>query len=204
LVASRLTETYYRPSIVGAYEEEFTRASCRSIPEFHITHALDECADLMVRHGGHAMAAGFTVRNDNLPKLIERLQTIAVRELADRDLRPVLRADMEISLSDLRYVDLREINRLEPCGLANPSVTFVSRNLNVGKYRRVGKENQHLKLTVNDGKVTIDAIAFRQGDLADEMYEQVDLLYAYEKNEYRGIETMQLNVRDIKRSRRRD
>jgi single-stranded-DNA-specific exonuclease len=74
----------------------------------------------------------------------------------------------------------------------------------VGKYRKVGKENQHLKLMVTDGKITIDAIAFRQGDLADEMFEQVDLLYAYEKNEYRGLETMQLNVRDIQRTKRRD
>ena len=69
LAAARLVDTYYRPAVVGHTDEEFTRASCRSIPEFHITAALDECRDLLVRHGGHAVAAGFTVRNENLVEL---------------------------------------------------------------------------------------------------------------------------------------
>ena len=73
LAASRLTDSYYRPAIVAAKGEEETRGSCRYIPEFHITDALDQCADLLVRHGGHAAAAGFTVKNENLPALVERL-----------------------------------------------------------------------------------------------------------------------------------
>src|SRR5690606_25144266 len=77
LAASRLTEKYYRPAIVASQGEEETRGSCRSIPEFHITDALDQCADLLVRHGGHAAAAGFTVKNENLPELVTRLKTIA-------------------------------------------------------------------------------------------------------------------------------
>ncbi len=96
LAASRLTETYYRPAIVGHYGEETTRCSCRSIPEFHITHALDECADLLVRHGGHAAAAGFTVRNENLYELVARLKSIAARELGGRDLRLSITADAEV------------------------------------------------------------------------------------------------------------
>ena len=101
LAASRLTEQYYRPAIVATRGEEFTRASCRSIPEFHITHALDECADLLVRHGGHSAAAGFTVENDKLPELIERLKAIAARQLADLDLRHSLKVDAQVALSDL-------------------------------------------------------------------------------------------------------
>ena len=73
LAASRLTETHYRPSIVAAKSAEETRGSCRSIPEFHITDALDQCKDILVRHGGHAAAAGFTVKNENLPELVSRL-----------------------------------------------------------------------------------------------------------------------------------
>ena len=122
LVAARLVETYYRPAIVGQQEEEFTRASCRSIPEFHITHALDECASLLVHHGGHAMAAGFTVRNSDLPELEQKIKEIAARELGQRDLKPILRADLEISLQDLRPEILTEQERLEPSGPDNPEV----------------------------------------------------------------------------------
>ena len=102
LAAARLLEQYYRPTIVAHRGDEFTRGSCRSIPEFHITQALDECADILVRHGGHAAAAGFTVENANLPELVERLKTIAQRELSSQDLRPTLQADLEIPLSELR------------------------------------------------------------------------------------------------------
>ena len=199
LVASRLTETYYRPSIVGAVGEECTRASCRSIPEFHITHALDECTDLLVRHGGHALAAGFTVKNANLVELIDRLRQIAERELGNKDLRPVLRADMEIALDDLRPEVLKYIDALEPTGLGNPQVLFVARNVRVVSAKTVGGENQHLKLTVaSDRNVTFDGIGFRLGYWASQLPTRMDILFAFEKNVFRGRESLQLNLRDLK------
>lgn len=198
LAASRLTESYYRPSVVGHRGEEFTRASCRSIPEFHITQALDECAELMVRHGGHAMAAGFTVPNDNLDELVRRLKAIAARELEGLDLCPELKADVELPLCDLKAEILGEIDMLEPTGHKNPSARFVTRNVRVTNYRTVGKERQHLKLTVTDGRVYFDAIAFRQGHWYACMPEFVDLLFSYEKNEFGGRVTLQLNVKDLK------
>jgi single-stranded-DNA-specific exonuclease len=200
LVASRLTDVHYRPSVVGSQGEEFTRASCRSIPEFHITHALDECADLLVRHGGHAMAAGFTVRNELLPELASRLRTIAERELSGRDLCPVLKADMEVSLYELQRDVLECIDEIEPTGLGNPGVLFVSRNLKVSRFKAVGKEGSHLRLTVNEDGLLFDAIAFRQGHWVADMPPFVDLLYTFETNEYNGRVTFQLNVRDIKPS----
>ncbi len=201
LVASRLTDQYYRPAIVGSKGEEFTRASCRSIPEFHITHALDECADLFERHGGHAMAAGFTIRNDRLQELVKRMRAIAVRELADKDLRPVMKADLEVPLSQLDPKEtLNAIEVLEPTGLSNPPVLFISRGLKVLRCKTVGREGSHLRLTITDGGPSYDAIAFRQGYWADAMPERVDLLYAYEKNHFNGRESLQLNVRDIKPS----
>jgi single-stranded-DNA-specific exonuclease len=198
LVAARLVETYYRPAIVGQREEEFTRASCRSIPEFHITHALDECASLLVHHGGHAMAAGFTVRNDDLPELERRMKEIAGRELGQRDLKPVLRADMEIALVDLKPEILKEQEFLEPSGSDNPEVQFVTRGLKVVRFKPVGTESQHMRLTVTDGRLSYDCIAFRQGSWISHMPERVDLLYSYEKNVYMGRESLQLNVKDIK------
>ncbi len=202
LVASRLVETYYRPAIVGHEEDGYTRASCRSIPEFHITRALDECADLLERHGGHALAAGFTARSEHIPELVSRLQAIAARELAGLELRPVLRADLEIPLEKLRagYVEtvLNYLDKLQPTGQGNPEAVFVSRNLEVVRAWTVGNEKQHLRLKVRAGNIFYDAIAFRLGHMAESMAKNIDLMYVLEKNEYNGVESLQLNVRDIR------
>jgi single-stranded-DNA-specific exonuclease len=200
LVAARLTDAYYRPAIVGSRGDEFTRCSCRSIPEFNITHALDECTALLERHGGHAMAAGFTVRNDRLEELAGCLHAIAQRELGERDLRPTLRADMEIPLKDLKPILLKELDMLEPTGLGNPEAVFVSRALRVKYPKKIGKESQHLRMSVTDGHITYDAVAFRQGQWADQMPEKIDILYVFETNSYQGRESLQLNVRDIRPS----
>jgi single-stranded-DNA-specific exonuclease len=197
LAASRLMEQYYRPSIVAYHGPEFTRGSCRSIPEFHITRALDECADLLVRHGGHSAAAGFTVRNEHLAELVERLRLIARRELGSLDLRPTLRADAQVSLSELTPELLSDLERLQPTGQNNPSARFVSRAVRVLRSRTVGKDNSHLKLAVTDGAITYDAIAFRQGQLQSGMPSYIDLLYSFERNEYNGYSSLQLNVQDI-------
>jgi single-stranded-DNA-specific exonuclease len=198
LAASRLTDQYYRPAIVAQRGEDFTRGSCRSIPEFHITAALDRCADLLEHHGGHAAAAGFTVRNDRLDELIERLQATAQEQLTDKDLRPTLPADMELPLSDLKPNLLPELNRLQPTGFDNPQPAFVSRGLKVLRSRTVGKDNSHLKLAVTDGRITYDAIAFRQGHWYEQMPAAIDLLYYFEVNEFNGRSTLQLNVRDLR------
>lgn len=198
LAASRLTEQYYRPAIVAHQGEEFTRASCRSIREFHITNALDQCADLLVRHGGHAAAAGFTVINENLPELVDRLKVIANKELSHLDLRPTLSADVEIPLSDLKPEILEYLEGLQPTGYGNPQAQFISRNLMVTRSRTVGRDNNHLKFTVTDGHITYDAIAFRQGHWYGLLPSRIDLLYTFEINEYFDRVSLQLNVRDIK------
>lgn len=197
LAAAKLTEAYYRPAIVGKKDNEFTRASCRSIPEFHITAALDECADLLVRHGGHAMAAGFTVRNDNLNELISRMSTIASRELSQQILQPKITADVDISLRELKPELLHYLDDLQPTGLGNPEALFMSKGLRVQRYKAVGSESKHLKLTVSESGITFDAIAFRKGEWALKMPEYVDLLYSFEKNEYNGFSSLQLNVKDL-------
>ncbi len=201
LVAARLVETHYRPAIVGQIGETFTRASCRSIPEFHITAALDQCADLMERHGGHAMAAGFTIRNERLPELQQRLNAIAHQQLDTLDLRPTLRADMEIPLSALQpNLLLPYLDRLQPTGMSNPEAVFVSRQLRVARARRMGSDGSHLRLSVTDGNIYYDAVAFRMGNWADQMPETIDLVYTFERNTYQGRESLQLVVRDLKPS----
>lgn len=199
LVASRLTEAYYRPSVVACQENGFVRASCRSIPEFHITEALDECSTLLVRHGGHAMAAGFTVRRENMDLLVENLKSIADRK-GGGELRPVLHADLELPLWQLKPDILTDLDWLEPTGLENRSAYFVSRNLLVKSKKTMGHEGQHLRLVVTDGKITYDAVAFRMGHVAESLPARVDLLYAFERNYYNGRVSLQLMVRDLKPS----
>jgi len=200
LVASRLVETHYRPAIVAYQGDDFTRASCRSIQEFHITNALDQCSDILEHHGGHAAAAGFTVHNDNLAELIDRLQAIANQELGELELRPSLNADMELTLDALHPDVVEWLSWIEPTGYGNPRAYFVTRNLRVVNARAVGRDGSHLKLTVTDGHLTFDAIAFRQGFWIDDLPARIDVLYTFEENEYNGKITYQLNIRDIQPS----
>jgi single-stranded-DNA-specific exonuclease len=198
LAASRLVETYYRPAVVGQISSETTRCSCRSIPEFHITEALDQCKDLLIRHGGHAAAAGFTVRNENIEELKTRLKSLAAEKLGALDLRQTLNADAQISLSDLRAELFQNLQHLQPTGYGNPDAVFVSRNLRVTNSRTVGADGKHLKLVVTDDHVTFDTIGFRLGHLQPDLVGRVDLLYTFESNEYNGRTSLQLNVKDVK------
>jgi single-stranded-DNA-specific exonuclease len=198
LAAARLVDTYYRPAIVGQQNGETTRCSCRSIPEFHITHALDQCTDLLVRHGGHAAAAGFTVRNENLEALRMRLKAIAAEQLAGLDLRPTFSADAEVPLADLKPELLKILDQFQPTGYGNPGAVFITRNAQVKSARTVGADSKHLKLTLSDGRYTFDAIGFRLGGRLKTLAGRVDVLYTFESNEYNGRISLQLNLKDLK------
>jgi single-stranded-DNA-specific exonuclease len=199
LAASRLTETYYRPAIVAHIDTDTTRGSCRSIPEFHITDALDKCADLLVRHGGHAAAAGFTVENDKLDELVSRLKAIAREQLGKQDLRPTLTADAEVPLTGVRPELLNALKYLEPTGYGNPDAVFVSRSVKVRNARTVGGDGKHLKLYLEDDhSTTHDAIGFRLGHLQPELPARIDIMFTYELNEFNGRINYQLNLKDVK------
>jgi single-stranded-DNA-specific exonuclease len=199
LVASRLTEAAYRPSVVVELGEEVGHGSCRSIPEFNITQALDRCDDLLVRYGGHAMAAGFTVSLENVEALAERLTAIAAEQLGEQELMPTLEIDAELPLTDLTWDLLETLALLEPTGQENPQPLFLSRDVRVKSRRTLGEDGKHLKMKVTlDGSAGVwDAIAFRQGHVASELPERVDLVYHFEANEWKGLVTPQLNVLDI-------
>ena len=154
-----------------------------------------------MRHGGHAAAAGFTVRNHKLDELKHRLKSIATRELGEEDLRPTLWADMEVKLSDLGFDLLRELAPLEPTGYGNREPVFVSRGAKVRSWRTVGAEGRHLKLKLEDERgATLDAIGFRLGQEHQGAPPYVDIAYTLELNEYAGRTTLQLNVRDLRES----
>ncbi len=203
LAAGRVTESFYKPSIIGRFEGDSIKASCRTIPEFNIVEALDLCADLLDHYGGHAMAAGLSLAVSKMDAFTERITRIAHERLAGVELVPELAIDYEISLNKLKPEHipgiLSDIAQLEPTGSNNPDALFCSRNCKVSRAWAVG-DGRHLKLTLGAGIQQFDAIAFNQGQWLKEMPSYVDVAYAFEINTYQGRQSLQLNIRDIKAS----
>jgi single-stranded-DNA-specific exonuclease len=200
LVAGRLTEEFYRPTLVVELGPGESRGSARSIPEFNITAALDQCSDLLIRYGGHAAAAGFTIANDNLEALQERLRELVAEQLEGVELTPTLLIDAEVELSEVDWATQALLTQLEPCGYANPSPLLLSRRAIVRDARAVGTEERHLKLTLSDGRVVWDAIAFYQGQWTDRLPCHIDVVYSLEVHEWQGQKRLQLNVKDLRPS----
>jgi len=196
LVAQRLTDEFYRPSVVVELGLERSRGSARSIPEFNITAALDQCSDLLVKYGGHSAAAGFTVTNAKLEPLQERLRQIAMHQLEGVELLPTLSIDAEVDLSEMNWATHALLEQLEPFGYANPTPVFLSREVIVRDARVVGE--RHLKMTLSDGRAVWDAIAFRQGGWAGKLSHRIDVVYTLEVNEWNEEKRLQLNVKDLR------
>ena len=169
LGASRLVEDYGRPAAVIAIDGPEGKGSCRSIAGVHIAEALDECDDILLKHGGHAMAAGFSVMVDRIPELIARLDDVVRRRL--RGIRPVptIRVDAEIAPQLLNARLALELADLEPCGAGNPRPRLLIRDVRVFDIRQVGADADHLRCKITVGRFTFDAMAFRRGDHAEAM-----------------------------------
>lgn len=198
LIAGRLADEFYRPAVVVRRGEEFSRGSARSIDEFHVTNALDQCADLLVKHGGHAAAAGFTVKSDRLGALEERLRELAAKELEGTELAPKVEIDVEVDLAQVSEGLIEELNLLEPYGCGNDRPTFLSRDVRVLENRRVGRGGNHLKLTLLAGNGTWDGIAFRLGEWSGTDLRRMDIVYRPEFNDWRGTRSVQLNIQDLR------
>lgn len=201
LVASRLADKHYRPAIVIEQGEVESRGSCRSIPEFHITEALDRAEALLERYGGHAQAAGFTIKNENLAAFQAQMLEIAQEILDGEELIPAIPIDAEINIADIDWALHSVLDTLEPTGYGNPTPVFMSRDIQVYDHRAVGQDSSHLQLWVGDGKVKRSCIAFRQGDWASLLPGRVDLAYTINVNEWNGRRDLQLVVKDIREAR---
>ena len=198
LIASRLADQHYRPAIVLEQGEMISRGSCRSIPDFHITDALDQVASLLVKHGGHAQAAGFTIENKNLAEFHERMLAIAADELDQEALTPSIPIDIELDIAAVDWALYKQLRQLEPTGNANAAPLFMSRDVHVYSHRSVGQDSAHLQLWVGDGQTKVQCIAFRQGSWAGRLPDQVDLAYTINVNEWKGQRNLQLMVKDIR------
>jgi single-stranded-DNA-specific exonuclease len=171
LGASRLVEDYGRPAIVIAIDGNEGKGSCRSIAGVHIAEALDDCDDLLIKHGGHAMAAGFSVAVDRIPDLIARLDAVVRERLHGERPVPTIRVDAEIAPEILTSKLALELATLEPCGAGNPRPYLLIRDVRVYDIRQVGADADHLRCKVTVGRFTFDAMAFRRGDHAEGMTE---------------------------------
>lgn len=198
LAAGYLADKFHRPAVVGKIGAENTVASCRSIEDFNIIQALDVHRDLFQQYGGHPAAAGFTIQNNRLPELQERLSEYAQQKLQTVDLTPTMAVDAEVRFDELDYQFLSYLNRFSPMGYGNPKPLFLSTGVSVKKSRQVGKGGDHLKLTVNQQNKSFDAIAFRWGHLYKELPPLIDILFTFEENEYRGRSSLQLNIKDFR------
>ena len=198
IVASRVLQEFYRPTIILGGEGDNWRGSGRSVEGFDLAAALRECDDLLVRHGGHAMAAGLTIHPDRLDQFRERLNGIARARLKPEQLKPALRIDAEATLMEVGIQCVEELDRLRPTGQANPVVQLVTRKLRIAAGRpplRMGREQQHVKFRVTDGTTDCDVVWWNLGSskLPDGLF---DLAFVPQINEYNGRRSVQLRLLD--------
>jgi single-stranded-DNA-specific exonuclease len=169
LGASRLVEDHGRPAVVIAVDGEEGKGSCRSISAVHIAEALDECDDLLIKHGGHAMAAGFSIAREKIAEFTDRLDEIVRRRLGGVRPAPTLRVDAEIEPDALTARLALELASLEPCGMGNPRPHLLLRGVKVFGIKQVGADSDHLRCKITVGRFTFDAMAFRRGAHVDAM-----------------------------------
>jgi single-stranded-DNA-specific exonuclease len=197
LVAGRLSEEFYRPTVVIKVGEKISSGSCRSIPEFNIILALNQCHRLFYHFGGHSQAAGFTLPTRNLPRLKEHLSELAAAQLEGITLRPQLDIEAEVSLAELAGDTYQSIQQLAPFGAGNPVPAFLSRNVEVLDCHTMGNNSHHLRLKLRQGGTVWDAVGFRMGENIGEVSSRLDVVYNLELDRWRGAENLRLNILDF-------
>ena len=204
IVASRLTETYYRPTIVlTAGEDGIISGSARSVGGFDIYTAIDSCSDLLTNFGGHKFAAGLSMHINDLPEFQERFEAYVAANIQEHQLQPTLDIEAELELGDITKQFYNVLRHLEPFGPGNPRPLFVSRRLiNHRDTRAVGKEREHLRLDVTDRMNAITGIAFGRADMEMHMRNglPVDICYELNENTFNHHTTIQMMVQDIRPS----
>ena len=201
IVASRVLQEFYRPTFIIGGDGAEWRGSGRSIAGFDLAAALRECDDLLIRHGGHAMAAGVTIHPDNLDAFRARLNEIARRSLKPQDLQPPLRLDAEVALNEISLETLAELDRLKPTGMGNSALQLCARGVTHSRpLQRMGADKQHVKLRVTDGGgVTHECVWWGAGKESLPVG-KFDLAFAPQVNEFNGRTTVQLKVLDWRAS----
>lgn len=201
IAASRLTETYYRPTIVlTAGDDDIISGSARSVSDFDIYTAIDSCRDLLTNFGGHKFAAGLSMHKADLPEFKRRFEEYVASHITPDQQMPTLEIEAEVELSDMNWKMYKILQCLEPFGPANERPLFLCRHLINNRNTRAVSDGRHLHLDLTDRLVAMDGIAFGQGDKAEYLQNgnSIDVCFYLEENTYRGRSTLQMNAQDIK------
>lgn len=208
IVASRLIDFYYRPTVICTKSNGLITGSARSIPDFNLYEAIEKCQSLLESFGGHTYAAGLTLKEENLEAFVEKFESVVDSMITDDIMVPRIDVDEALTLSDITPKFFKCLEMFEPFGPGNMAPVFVCRGLtDSGQSQLVGQMREHLKLTVVDESVNrpMSAIAFKQSEHFDAIHrgEKFDICFSLEMNTFRGKETLQLKVQDIKMSDRK-
>lgn len=200
IIAARIAEIYYRPTVLLAVDGQEAKGSARSIPSFHLFEALNSCQEVLIRFGGHKQAAGLALEKRNLEGFKEKLKQVASQKLSDEDLVPQLLIDCEVNSEEISSELANFLEQLAPFGPGNMRPVLVTRNLeNFDQPSVIG--NNHLKLRIKQNDKMLDGIAFGQGDWIKPLSARnvkYDLAYVLENNSWNGNTNLQLRVKDIK------
>lgn len=204
IVASRLIEIYYRPTVILTESNGFATGSARSVQGYDLYQAIEACSDLLESFGGHMFAAGLTLKKENITPFIERFEQYVSETISEDQLMPRVLIDSELSFSEITVDFYGFLNMFQPFGPENMSPVFVSQNVyDTGSGRMVGSSGEHLKLDLcheSTGSLSFPAIAFGLAEHYDDIKtgKPFDVCYSIEMNEFRGKRNLQLNIRDIK------
>lgn len=200
IVASKVTETYFKPSILICFDKEEGKGSGRSIPGFDLHEALMKCGTYLEKFGGHAMAVGVTVQKSNFSRFKQELEKYAKDNEVNK-IVPIIKADSLIELKDIDIESVKSLSELEPYGEANKMPLFILKNLKINSIRTLS-DGKHLKITLKDDNTLINTIGFNMGKLANEFLldDKVDIIGNLDVNQYNGIENIQIILKDIRKS----
>ena len=201
IVSSKITEKYFKPSILLSFEEDGTgKGSGRSIPGFDLHEALMKCENCLEKFGGHSMAVGLTIKKENLEQFYKEFEKIA-EENEIENIIPIINVDAKIELDKIDKSVVEDLKQLEPFGEANKTPTFALKNIRIDSIRALS-EGKHLKLTLRENNQIINAIGFNIGELAEayKIGDKIDIAGVLEINTFNGIDNLQINIKDIMKS----
>lgn len=202
IAASKVTERYYKPCIILSCENGILKGSGRSIEGFNMFMAICACENLLDNYGGHEMAAGVTLKEENLEEFDRLLNNFADNNMKEEDLVPKVKIDVRLVKNEINLRSISEIEMMSPFGVGNPSPLFLYENVRIADLRTVGND-RHLKAVFEDKGFTVDAIGFNMGSLAKELLSEdfVDVVCSLDKNTWNSIDRAQLVLKDIKYSK---
>lgn len=199
IVASRLVEEFYKPTLVISIKDGIGKGSCRSIDNCNIYEALQSAEDLLIQFGGHQAAAGFSIREDKIPALRERLAQYCKEHLAETDYLPIVDIDSQVTIDDIDVPLIEEIETLEPYGMANPTPVLALEEATISDLFLMGQQKKHAKVLLEREDSTIDAIAWNRPDLHASFFpgDRVKVAFTVQKNEWNGHVSPQLMIQDM-------